>query len=360
MSRCRRAAVALALLVGGAAPVAAQDAVEYYGTDAIGSVRIVFTAAGAVAGRMDYGPFGEELVGATAVPTDRFAGTVRDGETEQDYAQARMYTFRTGRFSAPDPVYAGANDPQQWNRYAYARNNPVSLVDPEGLLEYVGTPQFTDTISVTAGFVHVDMMDAWLLQGLRGGFDSGYQGGGRQGGRGGGSPNAPPAPLSPTDPDDPEDPGPDPDDPDPSDPCADVPDGPGGRQTINNNISIARVHPLYSLPKSADAFTQSKIGALAPVNTSAVTWFTSMVKPGGPWDYKRNNNRRFEAFGNFNYGATGAAMGYSSATLLAASLYIHLTRQYQPLNTENLRQEYGDQKVIALGVRYLTAGCAAK
>jgi hypothetical protein len=39
------------------------------------------------------------------------------------------------------------------------------------------------------------------------------------------------------------------------------------------------------------------------------------VKTTGPWDYKEPENE-FKDFGNFNYGATGAAMGYSEDTLL--------------------------------------------
>jgi hypothetical protein len=42
---------------------------------------------------------------------------------------------RTGRFTRPDPVYAGLFNPQRWNRYAYARNNPLRFVDPSGLSE---------------------------------------------------------------------------------------------------------------------------------------------------------------------------------------------------------------------------------
>lgn len=49
------------------------------------------------------------------------------------YAQARSYQVRTGRFNAPDPVYAGRFEPQQWNRYTYAVSNPLSFTDPSGL-----------------------------------------------------------------------------------------------------------------------------------------------------------------------------------------------------------------------------------
>ncbi len=120
-----------ALLLPQAA--AAQEVVEYYALDAIGSVRVVFNADGTVKGRMDYTPFGGELQPAVSLPPEAFAGLFRDGEAGLDHAQARSYQVRTGRFSTIDPIYAGLFEPQQWNRYAYAGNNPLAFVDPYGL-----------------------------------------------------------------------------------------------------------------------------------------------------------------------------------------------------------------------------------
>lgn len=40
-----------------------------------------------------------------------------------------------------------------------------------------------------------------------------------------------------------------------------------------------------------------------------------MVAAGNDWDYKRNGQDKYEDFGNFNYGAVGAAAGYSTDVL---------------------------------------------
>ncbi len=130
-----RACAIGAAILGSAPPASAQsEQVEDYALDALGSVRVVFDANGTILGRMDYGPFGEELSGATGLPDRRFAGLFRDGEAGLDAAGARSYQVRTGRFSTSDPVYAGIFEPQRWNRYAYALNSPVSISDSSGLL----------------------------------------------------------------------------------------------------------------------------------------------------------------------------------------------------------------------------------
>jgi RHS repeat-associated protein len=59
----------------------------------------------------------------------------RDIETGLDYFGARYYASMQGRFTGPDPISIGVDrifDPQRFNRYAYARNNPLIFTDPDG------------------------------------------------------------------------------------------------------------------------------------------------------------------------------------------------------------------------------------
>jgi RHS repeat-associated protein len=65
----------------------------------------------------------------------RGTGKERDAETGLDYFLARYYSGAQGRFLSVDPENAGAKhaDPQSWNAYSYALNNPLRYVDPLGL-----------------------------------------------------------------------------------------------------------------------------------------------------------------------------------------------------------------------------------
>jgi RHS repeat-associated protein len=91
-------------------------------------------------------PFGEEIqaergrTGIGGYGTDlglrqKFTGKLRDSETTYDYFGARYYSGAQGRFTSVDPAFNWREhvvDPQQWNRYAYVRNNPLRFVDPNG------------------------------------------------------------------------------------------------------------------------------------------------------------------------------------------------------------------------------------
>ncbi len=116
--------------------------VQYYHLDAIGNVRAVTDASGNVVERHDYLPFGEEYTtgpcashpGITGGQSKHFTGKERDTETGLDYFGARYYRGSLGRFTTGDPihVWAAMTDPQRWNRYSYARNNPLRYLDPTG------------------------------------------------------------------------------------------------------------------------------------------------------------------------------------------------------------------------------------
>src|SRR5262245_37047507 len=127
------------------------DVVKYAHLDGVGSALALTDQQGAVAEQHDYLPFGEEWCGTApcgAVPAGepiRFTGKERDSETKLDYFGARYYGAGTGRFTTIDPVTTLTKnlvDPQRWNRYMYARNNPLRFVDPDGeeiyLLVYSG------------------------------------------------------------------------------------------------------------------------------------------------------------------------------------------------------------------------------
>jgi len=69
----------------------------------------------------------------------KFTSYEYDTNTELNYAGARYYNATTGKFLSQDPIYLSLgkldiqlNDPQSWNSYSYARNNPIVYVDQSG------------------------------------------------------------------------------------------------------------------------------------------------------------------------------------------------------------------------------------
>ena len=107
---------------------------HYYHLDALGTVRAVTNAMGAVVRRHDYAPFGEEVAPIAGSDRRRFTGKERDAETGLDYFSARYHHPSAGRFTSADPGHVGGDlfDPQSWNAYVHARNNPLRFVDPSG------------------------------------------------------------------------------------------------------------------------------------------------------------------------------------------------------------------------------------
>jgi RHS repeat-associated protein len=64
-----------------------------------------------------------------------FTGKERDAESGLDFFGARYIASAQGRFASADPSNLSVDFwlPQTWNRYSYALNNPLSMVDRNGL-----------------------------------------------------------------------------------------------------------------------------------------------------------------------------------------------------------------------------------
>jgi len=71
----------------------------------------------------------------------QFTGKERDAETGLDFFGARYMSSAQGRFTSADPLLNSAKpwEPQTWNRYSYALNNPLKYVDPNGLYNLVNS-----------------------------------------------------------------------------------------------------------------------------------------------------------------------------------------------------------------------------
>jgi RHS repeat-associated protein len=174
------------LLPAGALAQIPTHQVEYYHTDALGSVRAVTKQVNGtwqVVARHDYmpasarppstasyggprrsarclgrregGPFGEEVAPPNP-PQDKrlFTGKERDSETTLDYFGARYLSSGLGRFTTADPLlqtYRPAN-PQTLNRYAYTLSNPLRFIDRNGLYEEDVHRNLTEVLALAVGF----------------------------------------------------------------------------------------------------------------------------------------------------------------------------------------------------------------
>ncbi len=102
--------------------------------DQLGSTVALTDSSGAVDARYVYeDPFGAHpaVSGAASTPL-RFAGGYRDPETGFYKYGERYYMPDQGRWTQRDPLNQ-AFKPREANRYVYVGDDPVNLVDPQGL-----------------------------------------------------------------------------------------------------------------------------------------------------------------------------------------------------------------------------------
>ena len=120
-------------IYAGSTLIASEDSTgtyRFYQRDHL-SNRVVTDINGNLLEQLGHFPYGESWYN-TSGDKLLFTSYERDAESGNDYAQARYYVSRLGRFSSVDPLSGSTADPQSLNRYAYVRDNPTLLVDPSG------------------------------------------------------------------------------------------------------------------------------------------------------------------------------------------------------------------------------------
>jgi RHS repeat-associated protein len=102
---------------------------RYLHTDALGSLVAETDASKTVTQRYRYEPYGRPFGAVADGPG--YAGHVMD-TSGLIYMQARYYDPQIGRFLSTDPVDPDPATGGNFNRYAYAENNPHTKYDPNG------------------------------------------------------------------------------------------------------------------------------------------------------------------------------------------------------------------------------------
>ena len=201
----------------------------------------------------------------------------RDSTTGLDYAQNRYYANTLARFITPDPYNSGSGSgdpahPQTWNRYAYVLGDPITFYDPSGEISRCPPGTHSGPDAHTCDPDHAD-------------------------------PTLPPKNVPQIQQPGPDAPGPGRGKPTLSD-CPQRPVAPGG-VSVDDNIQMARI------VQAEDAQNGSGI-------VGDLGWFYREVRNHGPWDYKQQGSQ-YQDFGNFNFGAVGAALGLDLITLERAA-----------------------------------------
>ncbi|HBB95756.1 MAG TPA: hypothetical protein DC054_10230, partial [Blastocatellia bacterium] len=158
--------------VAALALAGSSNSLRYVLSDVQGSTRAVMnnnSSSSTVLARHDYLPFGEELgaiggrtsgQGYNASDNNRwkYGMTERDATSGLDHTWFRKYENLSGRWTSPDPYHGSEyiSQPQSFNRYSYSVNDPVNIVDPDGLDGFGATRRMLGSASCRGLFGPID------------------------------------------------------------------------------------------------------------------------------------------------------------------------------------------------------------
>jgi RHS repeat-associated protein len=110
---------------------------RYIHPDHLGSTNVVTDASGTVVQTLDYYPYGATRISSSVGGADsarKYIAQFADS-SGLDYLNARYMDSNRGQFLSEDPMFwakQNLSDPQSFNTYSYANDNPIAKEDPSG------------------------------------------------------------------------------------------------------------------------------------------------------------------------------------------------------------------------------------
>jgi RHS repeat-associated protein len=140
---------------------------RYWHKDHIGSVAVITDAAGSVKEKFKYDAWGNRSVlidaQATGDPYNEergYTGHEQLVEVGLTHMNGRIYDPVTGSFLQADPVVQDPWNGQNYNRYSYVLNNPLSFTDPTGFSFWT---KWRKTIfAVVAAVIVPELVGVWM------------------------------------------------------------------------------------------------------------------------------------------------------------------------------------------------------
>jgi RHS repeat-associated protein len=145
----------------------------FYYSDHLGSSSWITNNAGTPVQHLTYLPYGKEFINQRSTTFDadyKFSGKERDIETGYGYFGARYYSSELGIWISTDPL---SDKYPSTTPFAYCRNNPIMLVDPNGMEDdwvrngETGQYEWHDNVTSGAntpdGYVYVGKTDNDIL-----------------------------------------------------------------------------------------------------------------------------------------------------------------------------------------------------
>ena len=252
---------------------------HWAGTDHLGGTIRVMDSSFAPVDGMRYESYGDDRDAGDSLNTDRkFTGQTEDESVGLYWYQSRAYDPEIGRFCTPDPIVPEPGYPPALNRYSYVYNNSLKYIDPSGHSADWFNEAWREEFWEVHGKAPTQADYEWRYASMV------IASGGH---------------LSPIE-------------------LPNVPLAPEGVD-IDENIKTTQA---YATVGNLLSFTSLAHLRITIHQAAAMVWFRR-IQPGGEWDYKRINLEKFENFGNFNFGATGAALGIPDETLLKGAGFVH-------------------------------------